>query len=104
MRSSGGLGDDFVDHSQLDHVFSSDLQGLGGEIALAGVAPHDGGAPFGSNYGIDAVLEHEHAVGNSNRQGAARAALSGNGGDDGHLEASHLAQISSDGLRLAALF
>ncbi len=71
---------------------------------LGGVLPHDGGAAFGRDDGVDGVLEHEDAVGDCERERAAGAAFAGDGGDGGDAEAGHFEEVAGDGFGLAALF
>ena len=99
-----GFADDFVDAAQHFDVGGGVAEGGGGLLLLAGVLPHDGGAAFGRDDGVDGVLEHEDAVGDGEGQRAAGAAFAGDGGDGGDAEAGHFEQVAGDGFALAALF
>ena len=60
--------------------------------------------PSGEITRINRVLHHQDAVGDGDGQRSTAAAFAGNRGDDGNLQARHLAQIVRNGFRLAALF
>src|SRR5213080_1349633 len=47
VGAPGRLGDDLVDHAQLQQVFGGDLQRLGGPLPLGRVLPENGRTPFG---------------------------------------------------------
>src|SRR3954466_467720 len=49
VSAAGWFGDHFIDDAQFDHVLRGYLKRLRGKVALAGVAPHDGGATFWSD-------------------------------------------------------
>ena len=70
---------------------------------LAGIAPHDRRAALRRNHRVDAVLLHQHAVGDGDRQRASASAFAGDGGDERHFQPRHLAQVVGDGFSLSAL-
>src|SRR5712671_2412907 len=64
QRRGGGLG-----------VGVRPARRLGGPLPLARVLPEDGGAAFGGDDRVHRVLEHQHAVGETDGERAARASL-----------------------------
>src|ERR1700722_9906616 len=52
-----------VHTAQTAHVFGSNLEGGRSLGLLVRVAPHDRAASLGSDYGINGIFHHEHAVG-----------------------------------------
>jgi len=82
--AAGGLGDDVVDDAQLEQIRGGDLQRLGGHRGFAGIAPEDGGTGLRAGHGVDAVLEHQQAVGHADAEGAAGAPLADHGGHNRH--------------------
>src|SRR6266852_3326759 len=103
VRSTRRLGDDLVDDPKLQQVFGRDLERLGGPLPLARILPEDGGAALGGDDGVPGVLEHQYPVGESDGEGAARAALADDGGNDRRAERRHLHEIARDRLGLTAL-
>src|SRR5229473_4129038 len=103
VRSARRLGDDLVDDPELQQVFGRDLERLGGALPLARILPEDGGAALGGDDGVHGVLEHQYPVGESDGEGAARAALADDGGNDRRAERRHLHEIARDRLGLTAL-
>src|SRR2546425_4227356 len=67
VRPARRLGDDLVDHPELQQVLGGDLERLGGPLPLARVLPEDRGAAFGGDDRVHRVLEHQHAVGLADR-------------------------------------
>ena len=104
MSPALGFGHDGVDASQLDQIFGGNPHSLGSEVALFGVAPHDRGAGFRGDHGINGVLHHEDAVRDRYGQRPARSTFAGDGSDDRHLESRHFTQVVGNGFGLAALF
>ncbi len=51
--------------------------------------------------GVYRVFQHQHPVGNRQRQCAAAVALSSDDGQNGHRQAAHLKEVPGDGLALA---
>src|SRR5260370_22686725 len=100
---ASGFGNNFIHTAELHQVFGSDAQRLSGNMALGGVAPHDGSTTLGRNHGIDGVLQHQDAVSNGDRERSAASAFAGDGSDDGNLQPSHLPHAAGNGLRLSAL-
>ena len=82
------LRDDPVDHAELEAVRGIGLEGGGGLPRLAGVAPQDRGAALRRDHRVDRVLLHQHAVGERDRDRAARAALADHARHDRHLAAA----------------
>jgi len=92
------------DDPQLQQVRSGDLQGFGGHGGLAGIAPKDGGTGFRAGHGVDAVLEHQQAIGDPDPEGAPGATFSDHGGQDRDPQSEHLPQVDGDGFPLPLLF
>src|SRR4028119_1733193 len=65
------LGDDLVDEPVVEQVLGGELEGLGGGGGVLGAAPEDRRAALGADHRVDRVLEHQDAVGGSQRDGAA---------------------------------
>ena len=82
------LGDDPVDHAELEAVPRVGLERRGGLLRLAAVAPEDRRAALGRDHRVDRVLLHQHAVGDGERDRAARAALADHAGDRRHARAA----------------
>ena len=100
------LGNDLVDHAQLEQVGRGDAQRRRGSLAhlrALAVLPEDRRASLDGDHRVDGVLQHVHAVGDAERQRAARAALADDRRDDRHLEPAHLEQVARDRLALPAL-
>ena len=74
-----------------------------GVLRLGGVAPQDRGRAFRRDHAVDRVLQHQHAVGGGDRDGAARAAFADDDRDVGHAELEAGFGRARDGLGLAAL-
>src|SRR5437868_3604019 len=104
VRSTFGFRNDVVDAAEFAEVGGSDAHGFGGEFFFGGVAPHDGGAAFRRNDGINRVLHHQYAVGDGDRQSSAAAADANDGRNDGNFQPRHLAEIVGDGFGLSAFF
>src|SRR4051812_27655615 len=104
MRAAGGFRNDFINYAEFDHVFCRDTQRLRGEVALAGVAPHDRSTALRRDHRVDAVLEHEDTVSNRNGERSAGTTFAGNGRDDRNLQSCHFAQIARDRFGLSTLF
>ena len=85
-------------------IARGDLQRFGRHFRLRRIAPQNRGATLGRNHRVNRILKHVHLIADGDGQRAARAAFAGDGHDDGHGQARHLAQISRDGFGLAALF
>src|SRR6185503_10486560 len=75
VSASRRLGNDLIDHPQIEEVLRRDLEGLRGPLPLRRVLPQDGGAPLRGDHRIDGILEHQHAVGQADRERAPRAPL-----------------------------
>ena len=104
MRAARRLSNYLIAETHLQIVFGGNAQGLCGYVLLVGVAPHDRGATLGRDDGVDAVFQHQHAIGNGNGQCAAAAAFARYRGDERNLQSRHLAQIVGNGFGLAAFF
>jgi len=103
VGATHGLRHDLIDHAELVQVLGRQLQGLGRRLAtLLGAAPEDRGAALGRDHGIDGVLQHQHAVGGRQRDGAARAAFADDGGDQRDPELQAGLDAARDRLGLAA--
>src|SRR6266850_6102688 len=92
VRAAGRLGDDLIDHTQVEQVLRRDLQRLGGALPLRRILPENGGAPLRGNYRVHRVLEHQHPVGQSHRERPTGTPLADHHGDDGRPERGHLDQ------------
>src|SRR5215471_7142966 len=104
MSSALGLRDDVINASQFAQVRGRNAHSFGSEFLLRGIPPHNGGAAFGRDHGIDRVLHHQDAVRHSDRQRSSTSTYSNDRSDDGYFQPRHLAQIVGDRLRLTALF
>ena len=104
MGAAGGLLQDQVDHAEAQHVLRRDLHAGGGFLRLGAVAPQDRGRRLRRDHAVDGVLEHQHAVGRRDRDGAARHALAGDDRDIGDAQRQAGVGGACDRLGLAALF
>ena len=66
--------------------------------ACGAVLPQNRRATFRADDRIIGVFQNQHAVGHADAQRAAGTAFADDGGDDGHFEQRHFAQIDGDGL------
>ena len=98
------LVDDLVDQAQGLQAVSGNAHGIGRILGLVAGLPEDGSAAFRADYRVNRVLQHQHLVGHGNRQGAAGATFTNDGGDDGGLQLAHLVDVAANGFGLAALF
>jgi len=98
-----GLGDQLVDDLQLQQVPGGELERIGRLLRLGGVPVEDAGAGLGGDDRIDAVFEHQHAVGDGDGQGAARAPLADDHADHRHAQPAHHLEVHRDGLGLPTL-
>ena len=103
LRASVRLGDDAVDHPELEAMERVGLERRRGLLRLTRVAPEDRGATFRGDHRVDGVLLHQHAVGDRDRNGAAGAALADDAGDGRHRQARHLRLRPGDRPALAVL-
>ena len=103
MGAALGLRYDVVNDAQREKVRRRQLHELAGLGAAGSVFPQDGGKAFGREDGVHGVFQHEHPVGNAQRQCTAAVALAGDDGDDGDLQPAHLKEVAGDGLALAPL-
>ena len=105
MRATVRLRDDRVHQSVVQVGFGGQGECGGGRGVglLVGLLPQDGGAAFGADDRIPAVLQHGHAITHADAKRATAAALADHGADDRRAQAAHLAQVHGDGLGLAAL-
>ena len=71
--------------------------------ALRGVAPQDRGRALRRDHAVDRVLQHQHAVGGRDRDGAARAAFAEDHRDVRHAEIEAGLGRARDRFGLAAL-
>ena len=71
MRAARRFGHHRVDHSKTYQILRGDLHAGRGLLCLGGVAPEYGSRAFGRNDAVYGVLQHDHAVGGRNRDGAA---------------------------------
>src|SRR5438067_5141574 len=93
-----------VDTAEFGEVLGCNAKGFGSQILFARVAPHDRGASFGRDNGIDGVLHHENAIGNSDGQCSAATAFARDSRNDWNFETSHFTQVMGNGFGLASLF
>eukprot|EP00042_Codosiga_hollandica_P001261 m.925518 g.925518 ORF g.925518 m.925518 type:complete len:419 (-) comp132159_c0_seq1:150-1406(-) len=98
------LADDLVDEPQRLQAVGRDAQRVGRVGRALTALPQDGCTAFGRDDRVGRELQHQHLVGHADGQRTARAALTNDGGDDGHLELRHLEDVAADGLALAAFF
>ena len=103
MRSSEPFNH-FVDEFELREPFRRQAQCFGRGFFLVSAFPQDRGAALGRNHGVDAVLEHQQTITNSDCQRTPRAALPNHDTDDWNLKRTHREEIACDRLTLAALF
>src|SRR5210317_1179708 len=79
----------FVYKAKLIQLSRRNTHGLGGILGLVGALPENGGAAFRRNDGVDAVLQHQQAISDTDGQGTARTALADNDAYDGCPEPRH---------------
>ena len=103
MGAAGRLGDDEVDHAKAQEILGGDLLRRGHVLRLGGIAEQDGSTGFGRDHRIDGVFQHQDAVGDSDGDGAARAALADDDGDVGNAQFKALLGGAGDRFGLAAL-
>ena len=103
MGTAARLGDDAVDDFHAHQILRRQAQRLGGVGGLVGAAPQDRGAALGRDHRIGRVLQHQHGIAGGEGDGAARAALADDGGDQRHGELQRGLDRARDGFRLAAL-
>src|SRR6187397_401686 len=84
MGAAGWFLDDAVDHAELEQVRRGDLQALGRLGRLIRALPEDGRAALWRDDRVVAELQHEHAVGHTERERAAGAAFTDHRADDRH--------------------
>src|SRR5689334_15572790 len=97
------LGHDQVDDAEGEAGLRRGAQRGGGPLGLAGVLPQDRGAALGRDDRVDGVLLHQHAVGDADRERAARRPLADDAGDHRHRHAHQGELGAGDGAGLAAL-
>src|SRR5262245_8807673 len=100
----GRLGNDLVDHSEVEQVLGGNLESFRGALTLARILPQNRGTPFRRDHGIHRVLEHQHTIGEPDRERPARAAFADDRGNDRGLQRRHFDQTTRDRLGLAPLF
>ena len=104
VRAAQRFGNDFVHEAEFQQVFGGDFEGFGGLGRGGAVLPENGGATFRADDRVIGVFQNQHPVGHADAQRAARTAFADDGGDDGHFEQGHLAEIDGDGLGDVAFF
>ena len=87
VRPARRLRDDPVDTPSSRQCAASGLNAAAAFLRLARVAPEDRGAALGRDDRVDRVLLHQHAVGDGDRDRAARAALADDARDGRHAQA-----------------
>src|SRR4029077_2733469 len=75
-----------VDDAEPHHVVRRDLHVRGGVLGPGGIAPQDRRGAFRRDHAVDGVLQHDHAVGGGNRDGAAGAAFADDRRHIGHAD------------------
>src|SRR5690606_24260096 len=75
VRATERLANHLIHDAQLRNALGAHAHRLGRKILLIGAAPENARAPLRRDHRIDAVLEHEQAIADADRQCAARAAL-----------------------------
>ena len=86
MRAACRLADDDVDDAEAHQILRGDLHVRCRVLRLCGVAPQDRRCALRRNHAVDGVLQHQHAVGGRNRDGAARAAFADDRRDIGDAD------------------
>src|SRR5262245_24925637 len=89
VRAALRLGNDGVDHAELEAVNRVGPEGGGRLLRLARIAPENGCCALGRDDGVDRVLLHQDAIGNRRCDRAAGAALTDDAGDDRDTETRH---------------
>ena len=102
MRATDGLSDQLVDQAQAQQAFGGDAHLLGGVLGLVAGLPQDRGAAFRRDDRVGAVLEHQRAVADADRQRATGSAFTDHSADHRHLQLGHFQQVAGDGFGLAA--
>ena len=103
VRAAGRLRHDRVDDAEVVAEARRRLERGGGLLALVDVAPQDRGAALGRDHRVDGVLQHQHAIGDADRERAAGAALADHAGHGRHAQPRHREHGLGDGGRLAGL-
>src|SRR5205085_12051618 len=75
LRAALRLGDDAVDHTELETVERIGLERGGGLLGLAGVAPEDRRTTLRGDHRVDRVLLHDDAVRDRERRRPAGSTL-----------------------------
>ena len=102
VRPSGRFGYDGVHQTKLREIASGESQRRRRPGALDRVTPHDGRARLGRDDRVPRVLQHQHPVGNGQRQGPARAAFAYDHGHSRYLEVGESLDAPCDRSCLAA--
>ena len=103
MRAAERLGDDVVDELEPVQPLGRDAHRFSGQLRLVGALPQNARAAFGGDDRVDAVLQHQHAVGDAYGERAAGAALADHDAHDRRSQGRHDEQIPRDGFALPAL-
>ena len=98
VRAAERFGHDFVHELEFQQILGGDFQRGGGLGGVGAVLPQNRRAAFRADDGIIGVFQNQNAVGHADAQRAAGTAFADDGGDDGHFEQHHFAQIDGDGL------
>src|SRR6202040_1617489 len=81
-----------------------DLHARRGVLGLGGIAPKNRGGAFGRDHAVDGVLQHDHAIGGGDGDGAAGAAFADDRRHVGDADVEAHFGRARDRLGLAALF
>ena len=103
VRTSLGLRDDRVDDAELEAVGGVRLERRRRLPRLARVAPQDRGAALRRDDRVDRVLLHQHAIGDGDRDRAARSALADDARDGRDVQPHHRRLRARDRAALAVL-
>ena len=103
MRSPHRLGDDSLDHAEVEAMGGVEPERGGRLLRLRGIAPEDRSTPLGRDHRVDRVLLHQDTVCDGDRNRATRAAFADHDGDSGYAKAQHHGLRSRDCATLPVL-
>ena len=103
MRAAERLGNDFIEQVELRSRSAVMPIASAASSRRSGSSTRMRCAALRRDHRIDAVLHHQEAVADADRERAAGAALADHAAHDRHREARHVEQVARDRLALVAL-